>query len=188
MKKILCIGDSNTYGYDPRSYPPSRYPEEVRWTDRLDGWEAVNCGRNGQIIPIGKSEFIDLIRRNAPDLVTVMLGTNDVLEGIPAENTALRMGGFLDSIRKTGAAVMLIAPPPVQRGYWVLSEETASESRKLGALYRELAEKKGIAFADSGEWGIALCSDGVHFAPEGHIVFAAKLKENLSEEPAPVLP
>ena len=28
--KILCIGDSNTYGYDPRSYLGDRYPAEVR--------------------------------------------------------------------------------------------------------------------------------------------------------------
>ena len=34
-KRILCLGDSNTYGYDPRSYVGGRYPETVRWTGRL---------------------------------------------------------------------------------------------------------------------------------------------------------
>ena len=28
MKRILCFGDSNTYGYDPRSYFGSQYPAQ----------------------------------------------------------------------------------------------------------------------------------------------------------------
>ena len=32
---LLCYGDSNTYGFDPRSYFGGRYPAEVRWTHRL---------------------------------------------------------------------------------------------------------------------------------------------------------
>ena len=41
--KILCIGDSNTYGYDPRSYIGSRYAEGIPWADRLDGCACVDC-------------------------------------------------------------------------------------------------------------------------------------------------
>ena len=29
-QKILCYGDSNTYGYDPRAYLGGRYPKAVR--------------------------------------------------------------------------------------------------------------------------------------------------------------
>ena len=42
--KILCIGDSNTYGYDPRSFFGDRYPEDVRWTDNLGACEVINRG------------------------------------------------------------------------------------------------------------------------------------------------
>ena len=28
--KIICFGDSNTWGYDPRSYLGERYPKDVR--------------------------------------------------------------------------------------------------------------------------------------------------------------
>ncbi len=34
-RRILCFGDSNTYGYDPRSYLGGRYPASVRWTALL---------------------------------------------------------------------------------------------------------------------------------------------------------
>ena len=47
-------------------------------------------------------------------------------------------------------------------------------------MYRELAYRKGCLFADAGEWNIEMTFDGVHFSPEGHAVFAEKLKEVLN--------
>ena len=51
--RVLCFGDSNTYGYDPRSCLGGRYPESVRWTGLLKarGWEIINEGENGRAIP-----------------------------------------------------------------------------------------------------------------------------------------
>lgn len=33
--KIVCFGDSNTYGYDPRSWLGGRYDVDSRWVDIL---------------------------------------------------------------------------------------------------------------------------------------------------------
>ena len=33
--KVICFGDSNTYGYDPRSYFGGQYPAQNRWVDLL---------------------------------------------------------------------------------------------------------------------------------------------------------
>ena len=57
--KLLCFGDSNTYGYDPRSFLDDRYPAEVRWTDALardTGWTVLNMGQNGREIPCQPAE------------------------------------------------------------------------------------------------------------------------------------
>ncbi len=64
--KVLCIGDSNTYGYDPRSYFGSRYPAEVRWTGRLEGHEVLNCGMNGLAVPRTGGPYLELIRSKSP--------------------------------------------------------------------------------------------------------------------------
>ena len=53
------------------------------------------------------------------------------------------------------------------------------ESLELGDNYRALAARKGCMFADAGEWGIDVTFDGVHFSPEGHAAFAAKMEEVL---------
>lgn len=179
--KILCIGDSNTYGYDPRSYLGDRYPAEVRWTDRLNGCDVLNCGVNGMTIPGGHSRYSGLIRMNDPDLVIVMLGTNDLFKSLSAEQIADRMEKFLDSIISEAKQILLVSPPILEYGEWVMDDDLVDESQDLGRAYRELADRKGCLFADSAEWGIEMTYDGVHFSPEGHAVFAQKLGEVLKE-------
>lgn len=179
--KILCIGDSNTYGYDPRSYLGSRYPEDVRWTDRLKGFDVINRGVNGMTALRARSGCAALVTRTDPDLVVIMLGTNDILGGISAEETASRMEVLIDSVLESGKQVLLIAPPVLEYGEWVPAGDQIEESIELGGLYRELADEKDCLFADSGEWGIGTTFDGVHFSPEGHERFALKLQEVLDQ-------
>ena len=179
--KILCLGDSNTYGYDPRSYIGSRYPEGVRWTSRLEGHEGINCGLNGMTVPRNHARAIGLIRSNEPDLVVVMLGTNDLTGGLSAEQIADRMEAFIDSIGSLGRPILLVSPPVLQYGEWVMDDDIIEESGRLGDTYRELAERKGCLFADAGKWGIEMTFDGVHFSPEGHSVFAEHMNNLLQE-------
>ena len=188
MKRVICFGDSNTFGYDPRSYLGSQYPAGVRWTGLLRGmgWEVVNYGQNGLRIP-RESQFpaiTDLLRRTAPaDVVTVMLGGNDLLNGLSAGETAARMEAMLRCMKehKGDAVLLLIAPPPLRLGDWVQTQKLIDESKRLAGLYRSLAGKLGIAFADAGAWDVALTFDGVHFSPEGHAAFAKGLALVLTE-------
>ena len=179
--KLLCLGDSNTYGYDPRSYFGSRYPEKSCWTGLLDGWEVFNCGMNGLAVPTDSKVWKNLIESRKPDLITVMLGSNDLLEGRSAEETAVRMENFIRAISDCGISILLIAPPIMKPGAWVQGEAQIQESRKLGQLYRELAIKLGTDFADAGEWDVEIAFDGVHFTAAGHQAFAQGLKKHLEE-------
>ena len=45
--RLVCFGDSNTRGYDPRSYLGSLYGSENRWVDILGaktGFQVLNWG------------------------------------------------------------------------------------------------------------------------------------------------
>ena len=59
MKKICCVGDSNTYGFDPREPLGFRYPEEIRWTCRIQSPERdiCNMGMNGLTVPVAPSFY-----------------------------------------------------------------------------------------------------------------------------------
>ena len=190
MKDIVCIGDSNTYGFDPRDIFGGRYPAERRWTGLLEraGWEVRNAGQNGREIPDRDRAIEALLREaerdGAPEWVTVMLGSNDLLQGYErsAEDVTARMERFLRrlQLRFPAARILLIAPPPMRLGDWVPDRALIGESERLGALYRALALRLGVAFADAADWNVALTYDGVHFSPEGHAAFAAGLARSLS--------
>lgn len=179
--RILCFGDSNTYGYDPRV--GGRYPADSRWTDILGreaGHDILNAGLNGRCVPAASFEAdaaVKLIQSTDADTVIIMLGSNDLLLGRTAEEAAMRMEAFLRTL--PDVPVLLIAPPTMQRGDWVTDDRTIAESARLAPLYAALASRLGCAFADAGTWEIDLSFDGVHFTEAGHRTFAGKLADLL---------
>lgn len=178
--RLICFGDSNTYGYDPRSFLGGRYPTENRWTDLLAGMtgrDVLNLGLNGREIPASPESLTELPRQD--DLLIVMLGSNDLLchPRFTAGNVAARMEGFLQSL--PSCRILLTAPPPMALGTWVAEERLIRESTALAEEYETLARRLGIGFADAGQWGVELTFDGVHFSPAGHQAFAKGLRELL---------
>ena len=180
-RKILCYGDSNTYGYDPRSYFGGRYPDTVRWTALLKrmGWVVFNRGENGRSIPQHMWEYdtvVHALSQSQPDILTIMLGSNDLLQDpdISAEECAKRMSSFLSALLKQSPVcqILLIAPPPMISGTWVNDNRLLRTSQQLAIHYKMVAEKCEIHFADAGAWNIDLTFDGVHFSDAGHRTFA----------------
>ena len=174
---VICFGDSNTYGYDPRSYLGGRYDPDSRWVDILaveTGWSVCNMGQNGREIPSAAPAF-----PADTDLLIVMLGTNDLLQGRSPEQAAERLERFLSGIPLDRSKILVIAPLPVKRGSWLPDQQLIDDSRTFARLCQALAEQLGIRFADAGKWDIPLAYDGVHFTEQGHRAFAAGLLEEL---------
>ena len=71
--------------------------------------------------------------------------------------------------------ILLIAPPPLERGEWVTGETVISASRDLADRYQAIAKRIGSRFADADAWGVSLAYDGVHFDEAGHRAFAKGL-------------
>ena len=175
--KLWCFGDSNTYGYDPCGFFGGRYA--APWPALLaekTGFEVINDGKNGRMIPERGHEFLRFRRdaeRYSADALIAMLGTNDLLEGAAAETAAVRMEAFLN--RCNMPLILLISPPPMKRGAWVPDNGLVEESKALSRQYETMAKRRGMLYADAGEWDIELAYDGVHFTEEGHARFAGGL-------------
>ena len=90
-KRIVCIGDSNTWGYDCET--DTRYGEDIRWTSLLqtmlgDQYTVIEEGLNGRTCTLNdpaegqKSAYeyiVPCIESHNPfDLLIIMLGTNDM--------------------------------------------------------------------------------------------------------------
>ena len=178
--RILCYGDSNTYGYDPRGFFGDRYDSENHWVDLLAkqaGHDCINAGANGREIPRNPYALRLLTQHIPVDIFLVMLGTNDLLQGTAAKEAAARMEAFLNSLLPHCNHILLVAPPPMKRGAWVPTDALVAQSIHLAEEYRLLAEKLNITFVDTRHWNIDPTFDGVHFTEEGHHRFANHLVE-----------
>jgi len=177
--KVVCFGDSNTYGFDPCSMFGGCYPADCRWVDIVaakTGWEFKNQGLNGREIPYGTI----MIPKNT-DLLIVMLGGNDILQGGGVNSITQCMESFLSGLQIEKNKILLIAPPPMQLGDWVPNKELIDVSVRLIPSYEALAKRLGVQFIDSSLWQIELAQDGVHFTRAGHKKFAEGLYNYLTK-------
>lgn len=97
--KVICFGDSNTYGYDPRSYFGGRYDADSRWVDILTtetGWTVCNMGQNGREIPFSAPSF-----PADTELLIIMLGRRS------PEQAAERLERFLSGISLDRKKILL---------------------------------------------------------------------------------
>ena len=193
MKKILFFGDSNTYGYDPRSYIGERLPKEQRWAGIVDfalagKAEVIEAGQNGRQLPLIPSdeEFVRRFTRvlGEGDVIAVMLGTNDVLltNRPDAGKATGRMSKLLDFLKEDSSLnhfdIIIIGPPLPSAEY----EELAPYRREcilMNKGYEALCGEKGIRFIDSGAWDVPMSYDGVHISVEGHKLFAEHMLKEL---------
>ncbi len=198
MKRLICFGDSNTYGFDPRSYIGSRYEEADRWTGIIKeetGMEVINEGMPGRKIPRPAYDINDYVAMlsiqcqkncNKDTGLFIMLGSNDLLDPQhpSAELVAGYMKDFLTALLHSepfchgSISITLISPPQMKPGTWT---DTAciQEASRIGTCMKKLAEDLGISFLDAGTWDLPLCFDGVHLTEEGHHRFAEHVLQYL---------
>ena len=202
MKRILCFGDSNTWGYDPATQ--DRFDRDVRWPgvlrDRLGaGYEVIEEGLNGRTTvwndPIegyknGRDYLIPCLETHRPlDLAIILLGTNDMKMrfSLTAFDIAQGAGVLVRDVQRSAAGragvappVLLLAPPPVAKLTYFdqMFAGAEAKSQKLGYYYRLVAEELGCAFLDTATVIRSSDLDGIHFEAEEH----RKLGEAVAQE------
>lgn len=176
---IFCLGDSNTYGYDPTNFWGEPY--STPWPTCLQGLIreiVLNYGENGAEIPHRSQDFYWLEKKIAKeepiDLMIIMLGSNDLLlTGGHVERICMRMEGLVDFLKERlpETKLLLLAPPQLAGMEAYLNPACL----KLTEEYRLLAEQEGLLFADPKKWSLTLGADGLHLTEEAHARFAEEL-------------
>lgn len=107
--KIICYGDSNTYG--ACGFVGGRHRADIRWTGILQNsglYDVVNLGENGREIPSDQwelNELTEILRREGDfDLLTVMLGTNDLLTMVRSGSARWTCDGTVPDRISSGTA------------------------------------------------------------------------------------
>ena len=197
MKKILCFGDSNTYGYIPQGR--GRYSPDERWTGILAeklfpyGYKVIEAGLNGRTTVFddersedrnGSNAILPLLRENDPvDTVLIMLGTNDCKTKFSADADMITEGmdTLISMIRAFSPETRIIVISPAEITGTVLCEDgdfdrqSIEKSRSLKEKYASLAARTGCGFFSAGDIVKADPSDGVHLSAESHRLLAEEL-------------
>lgn len=204
--KILCYGDSNTWGYVPLS--GERYPSDVRWAGVLQNelgqdFLIIEDGLNGRSTDVddprperpgknGRTSLIPSIQNNNPlDIVILMLGTNDlkkifnrttdqIAEAVEGLVDAIKDNAIPDVLEKT--VVLLISPPLVDEAGKEISERYAGASvtsKELAKKYEKVAQENNCEFLDAALY-TNVGEDGVHLDANSHKVLGKAIAEKIS--------
>jgi lysophospholipase L1-like esterase len=192
LKTILCYGDSNTWGYNPRTQ--DRFTTAERWTGVLTqelgaAFRIVEEGLNGRTTvwddPIegyknGKEYLIPCLESHRPiDLVVIMLGTNDLKTrfSVSAYDIAQSVAVLVDLVQRSTAGpaggaprVLLVAPPVVGKltGFAEMFEDAQAKSAKFSEYYRNVADLYRCEFLDAAQVIVSSELDGIHFEADQH--------------------
>lgn len=198
MRRLLCYGDSNTYGVDPDT--GLRFDESHRWPCVLarglgPGWHVVEeglCGRNSglddPVNPVrnGRTFLPVVLASHRPlDWVVVMLGSNDFKSCFQqsAEAVAERVVGLATYIASfdygpyPAPRVLVVAPVRMERAALLtgkFDEESLCQNARFPETLRSRCRGACLPFLDASRTARA-GSDGQHLDAHSHILLAQRL-------------
>lgn len=206
MKKLLCFGDSNTYGY--RYYDRGRFDESTRWTGLLSKMleaydiQVIEQGLNSRTTVFdckekpdknGSKALPDILGENYPlDYAIVMLGTNDCKTEFNATVNEITDGldVIISQIRLFDSRTKIILVCPVYISETVLShnfstsfdEKSISKSIELEEKIKKLAADNDCIFLSAARIADTSETDGIHLDERGHKALAQTFFECVKRE------
>jgi len=211
MARILCFGDSLTWGFDP--VKRCRMEENERWTGVLQALlgsdhKVIEEGQNGRTIATddpaegeknGLKYVIPCLESQSPlDIMILMLGSNDLKLKFNycAMDIAGEMQIMLEKIQthnryRMGGKmkILLIAPPVVGGtgfGTWLDEcfdfKRTPSICKDIPVWYEKLASMYDCAFLDASKIVVPSEADGTHLDPKEQIKLGNAVYEKIRSE------
>lgn len=179
-KKVACVGDSITYGCFVAGQPWNSYPTQLGRMLGTD-YQVANFGYTNRTAivtgdhPYTKEKLYSRSLEYMPDIVLIMLGTNDTkAHNWDALAYKRDMISLIDSYLDLGShpEVIIMLPPPVftihRRVMWGIRPDILE--REVIPLCRKIAEEKGLRLIDThGPFMMKrqLFVDGVHPTARG---------------------
>lgn len=208
-KRIVCFGDSNTWGLDVEN--ETRFRESIRWTGRLaellgDDYSVIEEGLSGRTSVMddplneglnGFDYIYPCLKSHAPlKLVIIMLGTNDTQERyhLTADNiaqgitrVALKAKNTPTGIGHQEPEVLVIAPPPIGRAYArtdvaaTMGRECAEKSVAFPARLEKLLEDQRISYLNASHIPMNEI-DYMHLDETGHALLAELVFDKITKQ------
>jgi acyl-CoA thioesterase-1 len=170
--KILALGTSLTQGY---GLPPgTEFTVQLQAALKRAGVEAVvtNAGVSGDTSAGGLAR-LEWSLADHPDAAIIELGSNDMLRGLPPDQTEKNLRAILTRLRDAHVRVLLI-------GMKAQRNLGADYVKQFDAIYPRLAKEYNVLFYPFFLDGVALNrklnqADGIHPNPEGVKVVVTRI-------------
>lgn len=202
MKKILCYGDSNTFGFNPKD--GSRFDANTRWVSLLQknlgpDYEVIDegmCNRTGFVenpdgfIFSGSKHFQQLMGNlENIDILILWIGTNDLMFQYNIDFETIENGlKNLIELAKPKAEKIIIIPPVILRenilgSYFanMFDGTSIEKSKSVGRIYKKLAKTNNCVYFDVNEFVKPSDVDGLHYDEVSHKIIADKLAAYLTQ-------
>jgi lysophospholipase L1-like esterase len=210
-RRILCFGDSLTWGWIQEGAPTTRFPYPERWAGIMasklgSGYEIVEEGLSARTTAIddpvdprlnGSAYLPTALASHLPlDLVIIMLGTNDAKSyyyRTPYE-IAVGMSKLVSQVLTSAGGVgtvygapqvLVVAPPPLApvADPWLqeMFEGGREKTIELAKQYRSLANFMKVHFFDAGSVISTDGLDGIHFSAKNNADLGNALANKVSE-------
>ena len=201
-KRILCYGDSNTYGFNP--YDCSRYEENQRWSGILkqtlkDEYEVIEEGKNNRTGFVDNPDGFEYSsQRHFPkfiskigqlDILVLAVGTNDMqfLFDVSFKNIERGLENLITEAKKHKIKNIILVPP-VKIKDCVLTgpfshqfnESSIKESKRVDRIYKKLARVLNCNYIDFNDIAEPSDIDGLHYEPSSHAIIAKELADFIS--------
>lgn len=196
MKKIICYGDSNTYGFNPRL--GLRFDGKTRWTGILkerfvNDFDLIEEGLNNRK---GFADNADGLKYNAlkhlpfvlekyddVKILVLAVGVNDlqVFYDVTQEETKQALESMISMAQAKNINVILVPPvilkEAILKSLFVshFNQAGIKKSKEIQPLYQKVAQKMKCHFFDFNSFAEASDIDGLHYDAQAH----KKIAENL---------
>jgi lysophospholipase L1-like esterase len=172
--RYVALGDSYTIGTATRA-AAERWPDRLVAVPGLPGeLELVaNLAVNGYTSADVIREELPALAALRPDVLSLLIGVNDVVRGVPVETYRANVTTILDHlVRRVGTdRVLTVSTPdytvtPQGASYGEPATQAAGIRRNNGVL-REIAAERGIAFVDIHDLSLRAATDPTLVAEDG---------------------
>lgn len=199
MKKILCYGDSNTYGFNPEDI--GRYNKDERWSgilsELLPDFEVIEEGMNNRMgffespegLEQSGSKYLPILLESNKDIdiFILALGTNDAQFFYNLDEQIAQKGleYLINTIYQANKNTKIIIIPPVKIEENILNgffksqfdKESINKIRRIFPIYKDTANKMNCLYFDFNEYTKPSEYDGLHYSKESHKIIAQNLAE-----------
>lgn len=186
--KVACIGDSITNGGG--NSEAAFFPVQL---DQILGqdYEVLNCGESGATMqtdgdkPYWYQKDLYNVFVYQPDIVVIMLGTNDSkTQNWNANSFERDYQLMIDTLlsMKSNPEIFLCTPPPAYSSAWNISDSTIQT--ELIPIVTKIAKKNGLEIIDvynSMTNMSDLFPDGIHPNDEGKKIMANSISKSILE-------